>query len=341
MIALRTGELATMTSFAGSWVTLGRFGVAGLLCGAFALGCSGESDGEGDDGGGSASPVAAEDFAERFAVAYCGSIAGCCEQFGESFVQADCEQSTRSAIAGVVADELASPYVEFDEVAAGSCIAAYGAALRACTDREVGRAIGPACDGVFRGTVEVGGECGDTSECAQPGASEGNVSCEEGVCTLYADYVDLADAPHGTEGEACGGTCERTGPSSYGCAGGGMSGDKACWVNEGFVCGADSTCQPVPKLGEPCPEYYCAGGSYCDVNTTVCAAPQDTGPCSDHDACTATSYCDFETSQCAPLKADGEACESDEECQGGGCPGGSCRVWSVASAETCAGLVGD
>jgi hypothetical protein len=55
----------------------------------------------------------------------------------------------------------------------------------------------------------------------------------------------------------------------------------------------DGTCQPEPGLGEPCPEWWCAAGSYC--------AGEQPG------------------ATCAARKADGEACTYDHECVSGAC----------------------
>ncbi len=64
------------------------------------------------------------------------------------------------------------------------------------------------------------------------------------------------------------------------------------YCEKGTVTGMEVfTCKPLPALGQPCPEYQCATGSFCESAT--CKAP----------------------------KPDGQSCQGGEECTSHGCPG--------------------
>jgi hypothetical protein len=77
----------------------------------------------------------------------------------------------------------------------------------------------------------------------------------------------------------------------------------------------------------------------------TCAAPITSGPCPHGNECAATHFCYYAdaaaAAECVPRKADGEACDSDDECLGGACEGDHCRKWSVATRQSCAGLFDD
>jgi hypothetical protein len=277
----------------------------------------------------------ANDFSQRFAASYCSSIQGCCQRFGENFDLASCQDAVRGYLTALLNAELANPNVVFDEQVAGQCIDAYAAALRACTEQNV--ATGEACEGLFRGTVELGGACGESSECIQ--SPEQPATCDTGVCVADELYFSPYDLEPAALGEPCSATCEGDIDGSSSCSGTSTANPSAgpCWVNDGLICGSTGVCMPAPQVGEPCPQYFCTAGAYCASGT--CQPASSDGPCTDSVSCLPTSYCDFATSLCTPRKPDGEACNADDECLGGACEADRCRVWSVASAESCAGLL--
>jgi hypothetical protein len=309
---------------------------AALLLGlsAIAVGCGGSSENDDDDAG----PVAADDFSQRFAVTYCSSIQACCQRFDEPFELSSCRDAVSGYLSGVFNVYFDNPRLVYDEAVAGDCIAAYGAVLSACTERS--DAAEDACDGLFRGTVEPGGACGESNECNR--SAEQSASCESGVCVIN----DSSSSPYDGEpvglGEPCSATCEGDDEGGS-CSGFGSADPNAgtCLVSDGLVCGQSGTCEAVPQLGQPCAQYYyCEPGSYCGA-AGACQAASDTGPCTSDSACTTTSYCDYDLGQCTPLKADGALCDSGNECLGGDCEADRCRAWSVASAAACAGLLDD
>jgi hypothetical protein len=317
----------------GSWVCV--LGLGWLVCCGVLAGCDGTTD---DDGGApSSGPVGVDDFAARFAARYCGSIGPCCDRFDESFDLGDCRTVTESYVRTALQGQLDTLKIVFDESIAGQCIDAYGRALEACTDRDESEAIDTACIGLLRGTVPLGAACNEAIECER---SDGQyVLCSTGVCTLD-DFFSLYDAPHATLGEACEGTCASYSDGGSSCNGSGTSASgKACWLDDGLMC-VNGTCAAAPTLGEAC-SADCAGGSHCLSGT--CVASMATGPCPRGNECVESSFCNYDaaTPECVPRRADGEACDSSEECLGGDCEGDRCRKWSVASRESCAGLFDD
>jgi hypothetical protein len=144
-------------------------------------------------------------------------------------------------------------------------------------------------------------------------------------------------------GEACSGTCTIDG-SSRECWNDG-DGVGFCYTNDGFSCGVDHRCVPIPGIGEPCTfSTVCKEGAFCDVNGT-CSAKRDTGSCQGgtFDACSDRTYCDFDAGgECSPRKADGAACTgNDDECASNSCSGGTCRPDVPVNADLCAGRFDD
>ncbi len=317
----------------------GTLALVALLAATLVGACSGKSD---SDDGHPSTPVASGDFADRFASTYCSSIAGCCQRFAEPYDAGSCESAVFGYISAAVNRELASGKVVFDDMEAGKCVAAYGDALSACTDRELANQLDGACENIFHGTVEIGGACADSDECIDPSGT--TATCDTGVCVANEPYVSGDELPPARLGEACSATCtsEGNGTSCSGTPypGGSPPPDSslaACWTNDGLICGDSGTCETAPGVGDPCVSYECGVNAYC--SGTVCVAASATGPCLSDGECTSTSYCDYTLGQCTPLKADGELCDSGDECAGGDCEGDRCRVWSVASSDACAGLL--
>jgi hypothetical protein len=305
------------------------------------VGCKGKSE-SGDDGGGghasTAVPVAASSFGQSFATAYC-AIGACCQREGYAFTSS-CEATVKAYVDSRVTESLQKPGVSFDEASAGTCVEAYGAAVKACTDRKLSDAVDDACQHLFRGTVPEGGACTTDQACADiPGVSY--VQCDTGVCKRGTNSSAGSEV-HAKLGEPCAYTCEED-EFGLGCSSGSgtttpqsMAG---CYQNDGLYCTKAFVCAPLPKAGESCPEYVCALDSYC--NGSTCVARTATGPCPNYDECLHTSYCDDSTQMCTPLKANGSACNLSDECSSDHCAEDACREWSVASASACAGLLDD
>jgi hypothetical protein len=302
-----------------------------LALAAFALACSSKSSSSQ-----SSAPVASSDLAARFAQSFCSSIQSCCAASGYS--TATCESSLQATLDASVATMVADPKVTYDAAAAARFIDAYSAIAAACTDKSLSTAATVQLDDVFKGTVALGGSCGSTQDCVQ---KEGNyVTCDTGVCTLGAS--NSATAAHALLGQACIGTCTNFGTS------GNCSSDPSvawsstptggyCWTSDGVYC-TGGTCATVPTIGQAC-----GGDSFCEIaghcDNSVCVAATATGQCAGSNACVSTSYCDAANWMCKPKKANGAACNSDEECAGGQCYQNLCRNWTAATAAWCAGLL--
>jgi hypothetical protein len=314
---------------------------------AFA-GCKGESTTSGGPGNGSgasattatpSAPVAAADFSQTFALDFC-KIGPCCQNAGFSFGPKSCEDTVKTIMDAAIQARLSEPGVVFDATAAGACADAYRALVVACNDQSLEDAANTACQNVFRGTVPEGGACMNDDACAPvPGVEY--MECDNGICTR--GDVGVTDI-RAALGEPCSETCETDNSGGSGCQTSGsanpsQSAAGACFKNDGLYCNDAFVCAALPKLGERCPEYLCEADTYC--NGSICVAGIATGPCPDYDECLHTSYCDDTTQMCTPLKANGTTCNYDGECSSGTCVNDVCSQFSIASPQSCAGLIGE
>ena len=321
-----------VTSYRGSgWAIVGALGTTLVLSAA----CGGETS----QGSHQSPPVAHGDFSRTLAYAFCEGIAGCCDRYGYSSDTATCKTTLEAQFSAVFSARFSSPNFRYDANAAAACTDAFRKGTEACTDRDAMEAIDDTCENVFQGQVKLGGACGSSTECVQN--ATGTVSCDTGICTVDTENSYPDELPHGSLGDPCHTTCFATGAGSSGCSIGPNSdspnADYECWANEGFICGSGNTCVAAPTLGQSC-DSYCTGGAYC--NNGSCVAQIATGSCENYSAaCLSTSYCDYDANLCTPKKADGETCNGDDECVGGDCYNDRCRVWAVATAESCSGLL--
>jgi len=280
-------------------------------------------------------PQTIDDFAKRFADRYCQSIAACCSHQG--FATTDCETTLLGQIRPQLQLTASKPKIHYNAQAAQGCIDAYAAALSACTDHELLSKTDDACDGVFEGTVPVGGACGTSQECA--GADTG-VSCMTGVCVQGKQYVSPSSAAHRKLGQTCSGTCRGT--SSNASCDGSVGADVtagACWTQDDVVC-TNGVCVAAPQVGQSCVSFgYCTATAHCQ--NSVCVADQSSGPCTTSEDCLAPSVCDYTLQMCVALKQNGEACDQSDQCAGGQCYEDHCRTWTVAQTDSCLGVLDD
>ena len=312
-----------------------------LLCVVSATGlaaCDGGSRKQGDAGpsdAGPVKPIPASSFAATFAAAYCESIAPCCTQTGND--STGCQATLEAEMAAFVTVDTSNTKLAYDETAAGNCIAAVRATLSACTDRALSRQSDGVCQLVFRGTVPVGGSCGQDGDCIQP--ADDSVGCDSGVCVANSGHSITSATPHGTVGDACAGTCQG---NSYGssCSFSSTSNATAlCWTQEGVYC-ESGTCVATPDIGQVCGfGSYCGANAHCTSGEVCAASLASGGSCDSSYDCLSPSYCDSSSGQCAPAKANGATCNVDYECSGGQCEQSLCRNWTVANAAACAGLM--
>ncbi len=312
--------------------------------GLLAIGCSSSSD--------DAAPVPLTQFPQQFAQAYCAGIKPCCGRAGIPYVETDCKAAATDTFTQYVTEHASAKY---DADAAGKCLAAFKKNLDGCLDVNDTTALG--CQDVFVGTKALGAECQSRAECAS-----GHCQFEQtdvtaaGMCAA----AGVALPPHAKAGEPCSSDCSGDINDGF-CFSGTLlptgSPAGACYESDGLTCaysGASdvaptdlaSVCVTLPALGEPCPNFRCVKGAFCEEGT--CVAQRDSGACQDPDTCSSKSYCDTSLSggfggQCTPLKPDGYACQDNTECKNGECAAGTeahpiCGPASVASAESCAGV---
>lgn len=93
-------------------------------------------------------------------------------------------------------------------------------------------------------------------------------------------------------------------------------------------------------VGDACTAFGdCDGTSHCVDR--VCVADQSNGPCTQDNHCLGANRCDYTLKRCVPLLANGEPCESFDQCLGGQCYELNCRTWTVAGANSCLGVLDD
>jgi hypothetical protein len=195
------------------------------------------------------------------------------------------------------------------------------------------------------------------SRCAAPVAPYDD--CDGLYDRCVGDYACSADlecvpllsplgAPCGPGGCEAGLWCDEN-QSPPTCAEARDEGGDCTWYascRSGLLCMPDLKCHPPGQQGEICAldsAGSCAAGLFCDRETTLCqpvrALGQPCNPLLTHDSCQDGLYCaclaaacpSISTAHdpadvCAALKADGESCERETECENGQCLGGECST---------------
>ena len=152
--------------------------------------------------------------------------------------------------------------------------------------------------------------------------------------------LDGEPAPHGAAGATCGNTCKNS-PGEEACeiafaAFNDPAPDPtlpACFTSDGLQCAETAgarKCQPLVQGGGSCAgsSQGCADGTFFDLETRVCKAQTDSGPCGPNsNACSADAACDFETGLCVVVGSrDGSRCEEGGDCRSGYCnPSSVCQ----------------
>lgn len=240
--------------------------------------------------------VPVERFATEFSVAVCDNAARCCSGANFTFDQPNCEGRLKASFQASLDQVLMDP-VDYDEVAAGKCLAALA-------DRGCGMASFefPACEGLFQGRLEDGAEC------------ERDAACKSRWCALRGDASVAVCEPlqsselvvAGKQGDDCVDTCNELGDCP---PIGGTPPLTVCYRTDGLFCGsrADGAvphCEPLREVGQPCEQSReCAAGSFCQG---ICEAPHPNGA----------------------------SCEFDAECRSGACVDGECAE-SALTEEAC------
>ena len=273
--------------------------------------CGGDSTG--GDGAASpyvppAGPVAEAEFIGQLPRALCQALAPCCAEAGRPMKSSVCRQ-----IVAALATDMQAPDTTYDPTAAQECLTAL-AAIEICDETAIND---ESCNRVYAGTVALGGACDSDSQCAPQADGEATCDLMEQVCIV---------TKRGSNGDPCSATCESQG-NGWACSGTGATPGLAehteveCWLDDGLYCSVDG-CAALGVSGEDCSNGgRCAAGTYCDMTTRVCTeaasigeACATTGSMVDG-SCDAGTYCTT-NGVCAAQKADGESCESIDECLG-------------------------
>lgn len=292
-------------------------------------------------------PIALDNYTTAYIAAYCATSVRCLQMSDQAFCEslyteltgAVSFDSVGAAVAAVQAGK-----ATYDSDAAGTCVAAIGAATCTAFSGSINDLNG--CALVFTGTVADGDdciadqECVPSSYCAQDVNAFGLETCG-GICTAVAsgqcrDSSQCAQGmacdpqsnqcvqpvPPGTTGNACGtgGTCA----SGLSCdftqvppvcepslaAGQACSSTVSC--ADGLLCvpddsGSGSTCLAPVTLGEPCQALYQCGG---EVSSMVCdPASMTCVPRPQTGPCAGGILCDILTSHCDLSAPGGATCE--------------------------------
>ena len=208
-----------------------------------------------------------------------------------------CLDATFFDMGQILASE-ADGRVKYHADQTSECLAVIASALRCDRFAEVDEDdIDEACEGVFTGTVELGGECYDGEECI--GGSSCDLPCDSDQCCAGTCVADEIEPEPVAIGEDC---------SAAACV-------------KGAYCGEDPViCIAVGNEGDLCPSHgleYCAEGLYCggpEFGTTTCYRPGAEGercnPTHNAMACARSDlWCDAADNTCKAALDVGEECD--------------------------------
>lgn len=146
-------------------------------------------------------------------------------------------------------------------------------------------------------------------------------ACIDALRAAYADATLTADEQR-VINAACSVVFEGTGTAGATC-----DADVDCHLSQSFVCvkkGSTGMCE-VPKAvsaGDSCSaaDAACTLGTHCNPTSLHCDKDGVLGdPCNATAPCDAATTCDAASTKCIARLADGTACHTDSECQGGIC----------------------
>jgi hypothetical protein len=230
-----------------------------------------------------------EKFWASYADLYCNGVAPCCKATGQANDVDACRQ-----FVGVLG--IAFSKGKFSQANADQCLSE----LRAW---DCNTDTPDSCSRIFEGTVQPGGSCSTSQDCARP--VDGDVTCHwtgssssDGTCKTV---------PTPATGQPCGFDAY-TDTEYYKC-----EDDPALYCDNG-------TCSARIALGQPCASGSCVAGATCASDSTstqtVCVAQVAVGGDCSSVECVDEAYCDSSSNLCVAKKAEGEACTTFSECLG-------------------------
>lgn len=236
-----------------------------------------------------------------------------------------------NAYAGVTAG-----VVKYDGVKARTCIDAD--ANQSCDLTSSSARVPPvACDGIFTGTMAENSSCASNAECTSGVCYIAicTIECCRGVCMGGAvpsrgkagDVCGIVPCSEGTFCDINSKTCTPLMKQGAVCIG-----NFQCDYGLGCFGTPVMTCQPVPTIGEACPDNRCRDdGATCSGGT--CAKMGLAGaPCTTRKDCSPYYQCDA-TGKCAEGAHVGDACTSSLDCFDAGT---YCAIPNGATEGTCA-----
>jgi hypothetical protein len=289
---------------------LGALALAGTLGGSLLTGACGGDD-EAPAGPG---PIPIEALRSEHEVATCDFEVRCgLMPDKETCLRVDrAEHGLVQNVANVVFDRLS-----YDPAAGRACVEAIRA--RSChTLLADQRALEAACTGMFRGTVAAGGPCLVNEECT------GESFCDRSMCGEQCCLGACAPEPAPV---ALSGSCDEETPcvdEAYCEVEGGDGG------GGGFPSGS---CQPRNENGQAC-EFAgaCKDGQRCAEGKCYILSREGEAcnPTLDTACLSFNNWCDPAASMCVKLPGAGEACATNDRCQGWAyCDAGTCRARPV------------
>jgi len=231
-------------------------------------------------------------------------------------------EPTPQIVAAVLAGKIAYSGASF-----AACVAAIASATCDRTDQD-SRGVPAACNQVFRGAVTGGGACAIDAECISDvcNLACGSAStCCTGTCLGSTPPAPTPLAPIGascaTKGCVDGSFCSSIDQLCTALRTANMPCSSASQCAYGLSCFGSMmlTCQPLPALGQPCPNGLCRDeGQHCKLpatgGTAVCTADGLPGAdCGFNTDCSPYYRCDT-TMKCAQLPALGESCSGTGAC---------------------------
>lgn len=305
--------------------------------------------------GGGGAP-ALEDLPDDIESTICKSAVDC-RQFPD--VQT-CRDTTfifdQGQIEGIQADVDAG-IVNYDADAAERCLDLFSQVINCelTLGGDLAKELNDACDAIFSGTVDEGGDCFEDEQCAGDNATCDGSTCpgQTGTCSAGQAVADAEIGQDCTNADCVAGAyCPN---ATHTCAArveaGGDCADLDACV-EHTICDFDlqagmGTCVAQVGEGETCDPMVLFGISnclrtdnYCDATDNTCKARLDVGETCDPQASECVTYAFCDNGTCAQRPIENEACDAQNQgprqCLGDlDCVNGTCQAPAPDAADYC------
>lgn len=293
--------------------------------------CGGDSD-----SGGTGSSATASEFAASYADLICAKLAPCCAAKGFDGSGTQC----RALVAGSASSDKVDASA-YDPAKGQKCLAEMKVALEGQDVCAQGTKIddtgAPSCENVLpvKGGGKAAGEpCSEDDECAAISGAE--VECYKTTQFTNGGSQQISycrSFKPGKEGDGpCFWTIDGNSRSSSLSSDEQISQGVSCDLADGLYCaggsssGAPSKCKRILEDGVACSfSDRCKDTSFCSGGECMPRLAVGVSCAESSLACTESAYCDSKAKVCAEKKAEGKACEFNEECEGI-CNNGLCEA---------------